>query len=443
MPNKAPENANLSSWLSYIDSVHPRNIELGLDRVRNVFSAMNLSPLANKVVIVAGTNGKGSCIATMESILVKSGYSVGSYTSPHIKNFSERIKLNAIEYRDMQLCQALEAVESSRNGVTLSYFEFATLAAFFLFSRESLDFALLEVGLGGRLDAVNIVDADVAIISSIALDHQDWLGEDLESIAKEKAGIIRSKVPLIYGDKQPLKAITEKAEILNAPLFLAEREVGWKRDEDLLTWHWEGMDKGEKVKLSHLPLPSLALSNVSLAMQALFLFEIKIDRGVLNSALSQLFLPGRFEKRRDKLTSVRVIFDVAHNPESAKLLGRNLIEEKNNHNNVCQISAVIAVMADKDVEGIVVALDSSVDKWYLTEVSDPRCMTAAELGEQVSLTSVGKICTSEQPIFESYNQACKEAETYGIRHPGKETAVLVTGSFHTVSALRDLSFQGD
>jgi dihydrofolate synthase/folylpolyglutamate synthase len=283
----------------------------------------------------------------------------------------------------------------------------------------------------------------VTIISSIALDHQDWLGEDLESIAKEKAGILRSKVPLIYGDKQPLKAITEKAEILNAPLFLAEREVGWKRDEDLLTWHWEGMDKGEKVKLSHLPLPSLALSNVSLAMQALFLFEIKIDRGVLNSALSQLFLPGRFEKRRDKLTSVRVIFDVAHNPESAKLLGWNLIEEKNNHNNVCQISAVIAVMADKDVEGIVVALEGSIDKWYLTEVSDPRCMTAAELSEQVSLTSVSKICTSEQPIFESYNQACKEAETYGIRHPGKETAVLVTGSFHTVSALRDLSFQGD
>ena len=443
MFNKVAENTNLTSWLSYIDTVHPRNIELGLDRVQNVFSEMGLSRLADKIVIVAGTNGKGSCIAAMESILVKSGYSVGSYTSPHIKKFSERIKLNAIEYADAQLCQALEAVENSRQEVTLSYFEFATLAAFFLFSQESLDFALLEVGLGGRLDAVNVVDADVAIISSIALDHQDWLGEDLESIAKEKAGILRAGVPLIYGGDCSLKAIIEKAEILNAPLFLAGKEVRWSRNEDLLTWNWEGMGKKEKIKLSDLPLPSLALSNVSLAMQALFLLEIKTNRSALDLALSQVFLPGRFEKRIDVRTSVRVIFDVAHNPESAKLLSKNLLGEKKNHNNVNQISVVIAVMADKDVGGILAGLECAIDNWYVTEVNDSRCMTVAELTKQINLTIAGKVCASEKPIFESYNQACTEAEIYGAANPGQETLVVVTGSFHTVSALRELSVKDD
>ena len=218
MPSKLAEGHDLDYWLRYISSVHPQEIELGLDRIRSVAGKMGVVKPARKVVIVAGTNGKGSCITSMESILLAAGHKVASYTSPHIHRYTERIKLNGNEIDEVSLCNAFAHVESCLDGTSLSYFEFSTLAALWLFCNESLDVALLEIGLGGRLDAVNIIDGDVTVIASIGLDHQDWLGDSLDEIGMEKAGILRRQVPLVYGDKQPVKSILQYAKKLDVPV---------------------------------------------------------------------------------------------------------------------------------------------------------------------------------------------------------------------------------
>ena len=205
MPHNLAEVQDLDYWLRYISSVHPRDIELGLDRIRLVANNLGIEKLAPQVVVVAGTNGKGSGVISMEEILLAADYKTASYTSPHIHRYAERIKLNGSEVNAETLCAAFEKVELCREGVSLSYFEFSTLAALWIFFNSDIDVVLLEIGLGGRLDAVNIVDGDVTIISSIGMDHQDWLGDSLELIGAEKAGILRKDVPLVYGDEYPLE----------------------------------------------------------------------------------------------------------------------------------------------------------------------------------------------------------------------------------------------
>lgn len=439
MPKEHAKTNDLNYWLSYINSVHPSKIELGLDRVKAVASEMRLGKIARKIVIVAGTNGKGSCIATMESILSKSGYTVGTYTSPHIKHFSERIKINNEELDEKTLCDGFAVVNKVRKNTTLSYFEFATLAAFFIFTQRKLDFALLEVGLGGRLDAVNIIDADVTIISSIAMDHQDWLGDDLESIGREKSGILRYGVPLIYGDKEPIDAIIEKAEILKAPVYLAGREVNWRKDEKRSRWKWAGIRGNEQVEINNLRIPGLAISNVSLAIQALCVLELDLDQSKLNLVLKSLYLPGRCEQRIDKITGINVILDVAHNPASASFLAAKLIDEKLKADNLIRISAVIAVMADKDIGGIISALERAVDIWFAAQVNESRCLPAIELASRVRINNHNTINVCEKSIVTCYRRACTEAADYQGSRSNAQALVVVTGSFASVSAVRELT----
>jgi dihydrofolate synthase/folylpolyglutamate synthase len=439
MPRKITEINNLDYWLSYIGSVHLNEIELGLDRVQAVYSRMNLKRLAKKIIVVAGTNGKGSCVAAMESILLESGYAVASYTSPHIKNFSERIKIFGIEIEEEELCHSFKMVDVARNEISLSYFEFTTLAALYIFSQKELDFALLEVGLGGRLDAVNIIDADVTLISSIAMDHEDWLGKDLESIAVEKAGILRQGVPLIYGDDNPLEVILKKSEKFKIPLFLAGREVTWEENAKRLDWKWVGTFGDKKVEINNLQTPNLAISNVSLAIQALFTLGLEFDQNIVNSALNTFILPGRYEKRTDKHTGISVILDVAHNPASANFLMSNLAKEMLEDNNLIQISAVIAVMADKDIEGIIMALEPSVDGWYVSQFEGSRCKAAADLACEIEINSDQKIKNIDESMTVSYRQACSDAAAYELANPNNGAIVLVTGSFQTVAAVRELS----
>ncbi|MDG2421538.1 MAG: Mur ligase family protein [Gammaproteobacteria bacterium] len=441
MPIKTVKENNLDYWLSYISSVHLNEIELGLERVQVVYSRMNLKKLAKKVVVVAGTNGKGSCVAAMESILLESGCTVASYTSPHIKNFSERIKLCGIEVEEGELCRSFKVVDVARSEIPLSYFEFATLAAFYIFSQRELDFAVLEVGLGGRLDAVNIIDADVTVISSIAMDHEDWLGNDLESIAIEKLGILRKGVPLIYGDDNPLEVVLEKSEKLKVPLFLAGREVTWEENAKPLDWKWAGTFDGKKVEINNLQTPNLAIANVSLAIQALFTLGLEFDHNIVNSALNTFILPGRYEKRTDKRTGISVILDVAHNPASANLLMSNLAKENLEGNNLIQISAVIAVMADKDIGGIIMALEPSVDGWYVSQFEGLRCKAAADLACEIQKKSSQKIENIDDSMAASYVQACSDAAAYEVANPDNGAIVLVTGSFQSVAAVRDLSIK--
>ena len=431
--------SSLESWLQYISSVHPREIELGLGRTQRVAATLRLGKPAPLVVTVAGTNGKGSCVATMEAVLQQAGFKIGCYTSPHIHAFNERIRINATNVADDALIAALEAIDAARNNETLSYFEFATLAALYLFREENVDVALLEVGLGGRLDAVNIVDADVAVISSIGIDHTDWLGSDIESIAAEKAGIMRPNRPTVFGGEHPPDAIVERAKELGSPLLVRGDDFQVEEHAANGTWCWSGqgqVKKAEPVVWSGLPTTSLLLGNVAAALQALKLLPISLQIEPVTAALAKLGLMGRFDKRRDLSSGRTVIFDVAHNPDAMQQLAIRLQCYKAQNLGAGRIAAVLAVMADKDVIGMITALEYCVDIWYIAQVDEARSMAVDEVAQTMKGVGIpsdqGHILQFDS-VESAYRAACDQTEA-------KDT-VLVTGSFFTVAAVHGLTQQ--
>ena len=421
---------SLPAWLDYIATVHPKEIELGLDRARAVAARMHLTRPAPLVITVAGTNGKGSCVASLEALLEASGYSTASYTSPHIHIFNERIRIGANNVSDAAVCTAFDFIERSRAGVSLSYFEFATLAALWLFEQAHVDVAILEVGLGGRLDAVNLVDADVAIIASISLDHQDWLGDNVESIGAEKAGILRAFRPAIYASLDPPRSIVNRARELSAPLALLGQEFGFIEHAD--AWDWFGRTQsGELVEWRELPRPVLALSNVAAAIQALMLLPLQLDSKQLASTIGTLSLAGRCELRSDLRTGQRVLFDVAHNPASASMLATNLQRLRTFHPDWRRIIVVMAVMADKDLEGIVTALESCVNIWYIAQVEESRCLSADTAVKRIKETGLQLQISVFDSVHSAYLAACEQATAQDL--------IVVTGSFRTVAAVREMS----
>jgi dihydrofolate synthase/folylpolyglutamate synthase len=434
MPAKG---SSLESWLQYISSVHPREIELGLGRSQRVAASLGLGKPAPLVVTVAGTNGKGSCVAAMEAILQQAGLKTGCYTSPHIHVFNERIRINASNVLDEPLIAAFEAIDGTRNDETLSYFEFATLAGLYLLRENDVDVALLEVGLGGRLDAVNIVDADVAVISSIGIDHTDWLGNDIESIAAEKAGIMRPNSPAVFGGEHPPRAIIERAQELDSPLFVYGHDFHAEENAANVTWRWRGQDrKAAPVNWPDLPIPSLMLSNVAAALQALKLLPISLEVEPVAVALDGLRLAGRFDKRTDLSNGRTIIFDVAHNPDAMAQLAMRVQSHKAQNPGAGRIAAVLAVMADKDVIGMITALEYCVDIWYIAQVDEARSMAADEVAQ--TMKSVGIVPDQKRILqFDSvesaYRAACDQTEAQDI--------VLVTGSFFTVAAVHGLTEQ--
>ena len=434
MPAKG---SSLESWLQYISSVHPREIELGLERSQRVAANLSLGKPAPLVVTVAGTNGKGSCVATMEAILQEAGYKTGCYTSPHIHVFNERIRINATNVTDAPLISAFAAIDEARDGETLSYFEFATLAGLYLLRENNVDVALLEVGLGGRLDAVNIVDADIAVISSIGIDHTDWLGNDIESIAVEKAGIMRPKIPTIFGGEQPPNAIINRAQELGSPLIISGQNFHVEQNVANTSWRWRGQNKeAEPIDWSDLPIPSLMLSNVAASLQALKLLPISIEIEAVVAALAELALAGRFDKRRDLGNGRTVIFDVAHNPDAMRQLAIRLHSYKAENQGAGRIAAVLAVMADKDVLGMITALEYCVDIWYIAQVDEARSMAADEVAQSmknVGIASDQGLILQFDSVESAYRAACDQTEA--------EDAVLVTGSFLTVAAVYGLTEQ--
>ncbi len=428
---------SLDSWLQYIATVHPREIELGLDRSRTVARRLNIIKPAPLVVTVAGTNGKGSCIATLEAILQASGIRTAAYTSPHIHRFNERIRIDEICVDDQSIIQAFEEIDAVRQDESLSYFEFATLAALLLFKKAAVDIALLEVGLGGRLDAVNIVDADVTVITSIGIDHREWLGDDIETIAAEKAGIMRPRTALVFGGTELPRAIDEQAESFKSPLFVQGREFGYSEEPSASTWNWRGLDaSGQQVVLSDLPMPGLALANVAAALQAVQLLPLSLNSLLFEQVLSRLQLAGRFERRRDISSGRTVIFDVAHNPDAMQLLASNIGRFRAQGTGFRRLIAVLALMADKDVVGMLTALESCVDIWYIAQVDQARGMAVDKVAQTMKI--VGN--TVEQPRYlqfdsveSAYMAACSQAD--------QQDMILVTGSFFTVAAVHGHSEQ--
>lgn len=422
---------NLDSWLQHISSVHPREIELGLARIQGVAKRMQLKRPARYVITVAGTNGKGSCVACMEAMLEQAGYRTAAYTSPHIHRFNERVRVSAEAVADAVLCEAFALVDDCRGSISLSYFEFATLAALWIFQQAEVDIALLEVGLGGRLDAVNIIDPDVAVITNISLDHQDWLGADLESIGAEKAGILRSSTPAVYGAAAPPSSIVSKAAELAIPLYIQAEDFHFEAVDWSNTWIWQGKDAHQKaLSFSNLKRPKLALSNASIALQALSLLPITLTADAINEGLQELRLAGRFELRRDRVSGQLILLDVAHNPAAAQLLAGNLAQYRLQDPAIVNMAVVLAVMADKDIEGMVTALASSVDICYVAQVEDPRRMPVAEAAERIFRSGVKIPIIQFESVQDAYATACEQASEHDL--------IVVTGSFRTIASVRQL-----
>jgi dihydrofolate synthase/folylpolyglutamate synthase len=407
----------LSDWLAWLESCHPQAIELGLDRIRAVANRLPLNFPATKIITIGGTNGKGSCVTFLDHILRADGYRVACYTSPHLIHYNERCVIDGKPVSDAQLLAAFAAVDAARETISLTYFEFGTLAALWLFAREKPDVMLLEVGLGGRLDAVNIVDADVAIVASVDIDHQDWLGDNRDVIAIEKAGIFRAHRPAISGDPQPPVTLEKAAHELHANWYGRGQQFDYRVTDN--AWQWSGRDKrGAAIQLDNLPLPQLPLDNAATVVQALQLLDITISEKAIRQGLLQAQLAGRFYRKN--IADREVIFDVAHNPAAARLLAEKLVATGAADNTI----AVFAVMADKDFAGIVQPLLSAISHWYLVPLPDvPRALAADKAQQQ--LQSFG----AAADILSSIDQL---PALLAQINPSQR--LIVFGSFYTVAA---------
>lgn len=409
---------SLNEWLIYQEVLHHSPIELGLDRVGRVADRLGLNKSGTQVITVSGTNGKGSCVAMLRSILVEAGFRVGSYTSPHILVYNERIRINHQAVTDEVLCKAFECVDEARSDTTLSYFEFGTLAALQVFDHADIDVMILEVGLGGRLDAVNIKDPDIAIITSIGIDHTDWLGADRESIGLEKAGIMRRDHPVICGDPDPPKSISLHAKALSAVLYNIGEE--FRFDHEASGWNWYG----PKNCRYGLPAPGLKgkvqIQNAATVLMALSLLEASrpIEPPAIGLGLEKAALPGRYQ-RVD--AEVETFLDIAHNPAASVVLAQNLQAQPFQG----RTHAVFAVLSDKDVDGIVKAMHECVDFWYLTEVDSMRALSVEDL-RNIVLRSVPE---SRVDLFLDVVRAYRETS----RRASPEDRIIVFGSAQIVA----------
>ncbi len=425
----------LEEWLAYQQQIHARGIDMGLDRVRDVWKRMGAPRLAPTVITVGGTNGKGSTVAFLEAMLRAGSMRVGSYTSPHILRYNERVGVDGVEVQDATLIDAFERVEAARGDTTLTYFEFGTLAAFDIFARSNLDVAVLEVGLGGRLDAVNIVDADCAVVVTVDLDHMEYLGPDREAIGREKAGIFRGGRPAIVGETDPPQSLLEHARTLGARAEILGRDFGWEPQIDALAWwhrdpaqprHVARTDDAPKIVLrGELALEgAFQYRNAATAIATLHVLgdRVRWDARALGKSgdVRSPMLAGRLQHLSDH---PGLVVDVGHNPQAARELARWL----DRHPVAGVTRAVFGALADKDIEGVVAALGARIDHWYLAGLLDesPRGETIARLAQRVRTTLPEAVCSEHSDIPAALAAARAEAS-----HADR---ILAFGSFHVVA----------
>lgn len=418
----------LSEWLRWLENTRPETeIDLGLERIQRVGNDLNLLKPAPFVITVAGTNGKGSTIALLEAVLLAAGYRVGVFTSPHFVCFNERIRINGQQVNDSPLCDAFEKINAGRGLTWLTYFEFATLAAVHCFQQAGVDVALMEVGLGGRLDATNAVEPDVSVVTTIALDHQDWLGYSIEAIAREKAGIYRTDKPGIYGDAPVPASVVDQVIRWETPLFRRDHEFAITRKDS--SWDWSGLScDGKKIGLNGLPLPELVLDNAACALQALQFLPWPVSPEAICKGLKSANLTGRYQRLQQKNPGgelVEVILDVAHNPQAAHKLCERLRAAPTQG----KTRAVVAMYSDKDYGLVIAELADSVDEWIVTDFDSPRALAA------------GKLCDVLEARGQKYHKSpdVKQALEVGLAASGTEDRLLIAGSFVTVAeALTEL-----
>ena len=411
---------SLADWLRWQETLHPSTIDLGLDRMRRTLQRLDWRQPACPVITVAGTNGKGSTVALTARILRAAGYRIGTFTSPHLIRYNERIVIDGREISDASLVAAFERIDAARGNDTLTFFEFNTLAALLVFDTAGLDAIVLEVGLGGRLDSVNAVDADVAVVTSIALDHTDWLGPDVETIGGEKAGIFRAGKPAIFGARDMPASIAATAQQLGTPLYRLGQDFDWRRDGE--RWSW----RGHTTNYDNLPRPALHgelqfdnASSVLFALECLA-SRLPITREAIEQGLQNVTLPGRFQVvRRTEPANVEWILDVAHNPAAAQALAGQLASRPTGGRTI----AVCGILGDKDIDSIASVLRGSFDAWIVVGLQSARAVPVDALAER--LAKMGASVATTAPDVAAGCETAQKMAKAGDR-------IVVFGSFLTV-----------
>lgn len=414
---------HLSDWLTWQEGLHPNAIDLGLERIRLVLQQLNFQAPNCPVITIAGTKGKGSCAAILDSLLRAGGYRTGVFSSPHFRRYNERIQIDGEEISDASLCVAFDRIDQARAEVSLTYFEFNALAAYMCFASANVDVWILEVGLGGRLDAANVIDSDVAIVTSIGLDHTEWLGNDLNSIGREKAGICRPGRPLLFGSLDMPASIAQVAREVGANLLRAGKDYSF--DQLDTSWDWR-MGKHEYVAL---PLPALAgtvqMANASCALAALQILQsrLPITRAAIETGLRYVHLDGRFQ--RVERAGVEWVLDVAHNALSAAVLSEQLANLSTK-----RTLALFGVMADKDAKSMIELLREHINEWWPVDLESPRALPSEKLLAHLRDAGVKTIGGSP-----SLQRALRTAQTQSMA--GHYERVVVFGSFLIVGPALD------
>ncbi len=415
--------SSLNEWLIWQKNSHVRTIDLSLDRVQIVHSKMQIGyrPLT---ITVSGTNGKGSTVAFLDAILRQQGYRVGTYTSPHIVNYNERIRINGVQIDDQSICAAFERIDAVRETISLSFFEFGTLAALDIFSQNQVDVQLLEVGLGGRLDAVNVIDADVAIITNISIDHVHWLGKTRDQIGLEKAGIMRSGVAAVVGDPDPPDSLLKWAQSNAVPVKRLGHDYSFDCHLDSWSWHSENQN------YQHLPIPGLRgphqYQNAASVLQGLALISkrLPVAEQSIRNGVEQVRLPGRFQfvEMKTAKSEYSVLIDVAHNPCSAALLAENIKRYYPQR----RILGLFSVMADKDIVEIVRQMKDLVEKWYPVALEIERAASTEDIIAVLSGCGINNYCEQLNNFDEAWSVASADANNV-------DDIILIFGSFFLAS----------
>ena len=407
--------SSLADWLVRLESFSPHEIELGLDRVRAVLERIDVR-LPGQILHIAGTNGKGSSVAMAAALIAQSGAVVGTYTSPHISRFNERICIAGEPASDAEIVTAFERVEQARADTPLTYFEFGTIAALLVFESRQVDCAVLEIGLGGQLDAVNAVEPTAGLITNVSMDHSAWLGDDIESIAFEKAGIMRAAKSTVYADPNIPQAVLKHAAELGADLVVAGRDYSWESDAS--AWHWQG----QRHRLDGLGIPALRgrfqVGNAAgvLALLEVAGFDELLTAATVNRALADVTLPGRLQSVVDEH---HWLIDVAHNAAAAEVLAESLAADPVAGKTV----AIAGMLDDKDVAAVIAPLHEHVDFWIAVTAESSRAIDAAELGRQIAnQTNAGCQIADDLPA----------AMTFARERTGPDDRILICGSFHVV-----------
>ena len=409
---------SLDDWLKWQEQLHPRPIDLGLERVEYVYRQLSAHCCKIPTITVAGTNGKGSSIAYLDAIYRAQGYKVGAFSSPHILRYNERIQINGIPVEDAVICDAFERIDQIRGEISLSYFEFSTLAALLIFAEARLDIQLLEVGLGGRLDAVNIIDPDVAIVTTIGIDHIEWLGNNLEAIGREKAGIFRLGKPAIIGDANPTTSLAAVAVEKNAQVMQLGKQYHYEKDSGDWSWYTA------QTRISHLPAPAFdgehQYRNASAVLAAVDALQsrLPVEYDAIKHGLSQASLKGRFQLIDGP---VPVLLDVAHNPQAIQ----TLVDHLTRHYPKARIHGVFAMMKDKDIASVLAMMADKISDWYLAPLSNPRAADEGLLLDFFKQQGIQNIHCGYTDVVATVNDVKTKSQTGEL--------ILVFGSFFLVS----------